>query len=203
VKYGGTVLALGGLGLAALFLRTYQDPEAVRPAVAWTARLTLVLFVVAFVSLGLRKMNAATRISCRAAAFAMALHLFTILRLAQFTHEAPVAFASATAALLSLGGAAAAALVVAGWAFWTWPWYRWAVYWPWAVFLATYVLLPQQGQSSARIFAAPLTFLPVVVLLLGALAWRVHLDWKAARYYKGGDRIGALPLGTQEIEGQK
>jgi hypothetical protein len=182
VKHIWTVLALCTLGLAALALGTSSDADVVRPVVVWTARLTLVLFVAAFVSLGQAGLAGARRIVCRSAAFGMALHLLAIVRLAQLTGKPPLAFGGVAEAITSLGGAAAAALVVLGWPFWDRRWYRWAVYWPWVVFLFTYVVLVQQGDENARVFAAPLFFVPVVVVLLVALVWRARLDFKAIRF---------------------
>jgi hypothetical protein len=173
------VLALIALAVAALILGTSTDPDVVRPVTVWTARITLVLFVVAFVSLGHPGLAGARRISCRAAAFSMALHVLALLRLAQLAGTAPLAFGTLLQAVFSLGGAAAAALVVLGWVCWDQAWYRWAVYWPWVVFFFTYVVLTSRGDESPRIFAAPLLFLPVVVLLLAALLWRARLDYKA------------------------
>jgi hypothetical protein len=187
VKHVPTVLALCALGLAALALGAAGDPEAVRPLVTWSARLTLLLFVVAFVALGHPGLMGARPVSCRAAAFVMALHLLSLIRFAQLAGTPPLAFGTPMQAVSSLGGAAAAAVVVVGWACWRQAWYRWAVYWPWVVFLFTYVVLPPRGASSARVFAEPLAFLPVVVLLLAVLLWRVALDFRAMR------RGGSLP----------
>jgi hypothetical protein len=172
------MLALAGLALAALALGTTSDPYAVRFVTVWTARLTLLLFLPAFVVLGHRPVASTHRIACRAAAFAMALHVLALTRLASLTGEGPVAIHTVLAALLSFGGVAAAALVVMGWTFWDRPWYRWSVYWPWSVFLFTYIMLKPQGAEAARVFAAPLVFGPVVAVLLVALGWRIYLDMK-------------------------
>jgi hypothetical protein len=175
------VLALCGLALAALALGTSSDPDVVRPIVVWTARLTLLLFLPPFVSLGHPGLADARSLSCRAAAFAMSLHVLALTRLAQLAGTAPLAFGTMLQAVLSLGGAAAAGLVVLGWACWDRAWYRWAVYWPWVVFFLTYVVLKSRDEESSRVFAAPLFFLPVVLLLLAALLWRARLDYRAIR----------------------
>jgi hypothetical protein len=180
VKHVPTVLALGALASGALSLGLCSDPEAVRPVVVWTARLALLLFVTAFVLVGSRARAGARQIACRTAAFAMALHLLAILRLCQLTGEAPLAFGTAAQAIVSLGGAAAAALVVLGWPYGDRGWYRWAQYWPWSVFLFTYVFLPRHGDQGARVFASPLFFAPVLLLLV-ALLWRVGADFKARK----------------------
>jgi hypothetical protein len=172
---------VGILARAVLALATYTEPDAVRPVVVWTARLTLALFVAAFVLLGTRAGAGPRKVACRAAAFAMALHLLAITRLVQLLDKAPLKFGTVVEAVFSLGGAAAAALVVAGWWYWDRRWYRWAVYWPWGVFLATYVFLTRQGDAAARVVAAPHVFVPVVVLLVGVLAWRVRADFKAVK----------------------
>jgi hypothetical protein len=181
VKHAWTVLALTALALAALALGTSTDPDVVRPLTVWTARITLLLFVAAFVSLGHHGLAGTRPIACRAAAFVMALHVLALMRLAQLAGVPPLAFATPVQAVFSLGGAAAAALVVLGWTFWDWAWYRWAVYWPWVVFFLTYVALKSRSEESARVFAAPLFFLPVVVLLLAALLWRALLDYRVIR----------------------
>jgi hypothetical protein len=180
MKQTWNVLVLGGLSLAALALRTNADPNTVHLVVVWTARFTLLLFVPAFVLLGQRPKTNTQKIACRAAALAMGLHLLAIMRLVQLTDEAPLAFASVPKAVASLGGAAAAALVLAGWPYWDRRWYRWAVYWPWSVFLFTYLFLARHGEEATRVLEAPLSFLPIVVLLLVALGWRVHSDFRAA-----------------------
>jgi hypothetical protein len=181
VKHLPTVLALGALAAAALCLGARGDPDAVRSVVVWTARLALPLFVAAFVLVGPRASDGTRPIACRAAALAMALHLLAIGRLCQLTGEAPLRFGTAPQAVASLGGAAAAALVVLGWAYGDRGWYRWAQYWPWTVFLVTYVFLAGQGDPDARVFARPLFFVPVVVLLLAALLWRVGADAKVLK----------------------
>jgi hypothetical protein len=181
MKHAWTVLAVGGLFLAVLALGTYSDPDAVRPVVVWTARLTLPLFVAAFVSFGPRALPAIRQVACRSAAFAMALHLLAVMRLAQLTGKAPLAFGTVPAALVSLGGAGAAGVLLSGWLYWDRPWYRWAMYWPWGVFLFTYLFLARSGEETGRIFAAPLTFLPVVLVLLGAFVWRLRSDFKVVK----------------------
>jgi hypothetical protein len=178
VKHVPTVLALGALFLGALSLATCSDPEVVRCVVVWTARLTLPLFVLAFVCVGPRARTGIRMSACRAAGFVMALHLLAILRLCHLTGEAPLRFGTAAQTLASIGGAAAAALVVLGWPYGDRGWYHWAQYWPWIVFLFTYVVLSRRGDQDARVFARPLFFAPVVLLLLVALLWRVGADVK-------------------------
>jgi hypothetical protein len=181
MKHLWSVLALGGCTLAALALGTARDPDAVRLVTVWTARLTLPLFVVAFVSLGQRAATGTQGIACRTAAFAMALHLLALIRLSLLMDRVPLVFQTVGGSLVSLGGLAAASLVLVGWICWDRSWYRWAVYWPWAVFLFTYLFLARQGEQASRVVAAPLSFLPVVGLLLLALGWRVSLDIKAVK----------------------
>jgi hypothetical protein len=172
------VLALGGLSLAALALQTTADPNTVRPVVVWAARLALLLFVTGFVLLGQGAETLARKIACRAAALALGLHLFALLRMLQITGNAPQV-ATVPGALTVLGGAAAAAIVLAGWWYGDRRWYRWAVYWPWGYFLFTYVLLARHSAEATRVLALPLSYLPSVVLLLVALGWRVYADIKA------------------------
>jgi hypothetical protein len=176
VKHVPTVLALGALFLGALSLGTCSDPDVVSFVVVWTARLTLALFVAAFVWVGQRARAGIGRSACRAAGFVMALHLLAILRLCQLTGEPPLRIGTPGQVLASLGGAAAAALVVLGWPYGDRGWYHWAQYWPWTVFLITYVVLSGHGDQDARVFARPLFFAPVVLLLLVALLWRVCAD---------------------------
>jgi hypothetical protein len=181
LKHLSTVLILCVLITAALTIEVCGDQELVRLVTVWTARLTLLLFMVAFVSLGKPAVTVTRRIACRAAAFVMALHLLAIMRLVRIIGETPLKIQTLQSAVLSFGGVAAACLVLLGWTFWDRSWYRWAVYWPWSVFLFTYVFLARHGEENARVFAAPLTFLPVVGLLFVALGWRVRLDIKAVR----------------------
>jgi hypothetical protein len=111
----------------------------------------------------------------------MALHLLAIMRLLRLTGEGLLAFGTISGFIVSLGGAAAAALVLVGWLCWDRPWYRWAVYWPWVVFLFTYVFLARHGETTARVFEAPLLFMPAAGLLLVALLARVRSDFKAVQ----------------------
>jgi hypothetical protein len=178
VKQVWNVLAMAGLTVAALALGTIADPETVRPVAVWTARMTLILFVTGFVLLGLGSGTGTRKLACRAAAFVMGLHLLALLRLAQLVGVAPLSFASVSKAVTSLGGVAAMAIVLAGWLCWDRRWYRWAVYWPWGVFLFTYVFLSRHGDAAARVRAAPLSFGPIAVLLLVALGWRLGADLK-------------------------
>jgi hypothetical protein len=180
MKHVSTVLALGALCSGALSLRACSDPEGGRLVVVWTARLALPLFVAAFVFVEPPASAAARKLACRSAAFTMALHLPAIGRLCQLTGEAPLAFGTPPQAIFSLGGAAAAALVVLGWPYGDRGWYQWAQYWPWSVFLITYVFLPRHGDQGARVFASPLFFAPVLLLLV-ALLWRVGAALKARK----------------------
>jgi hypothetical protein len=175
------VLTLGGLTLAAIALQITADPVTVGLVVVWTARSALLLFVTGFVLLGQDSGTGIRKIACRTAAVAMGLHLLALLRLLQITEKPPVPIATLPGALVVLSGAAAAAIVLAGWLYEERRWYRWAVYWPWGYFLLTYVKLARHSTETTRVLAMPLSYLPSVVLLVVALGWRVYSDFKDVR----------------------
>lgn len=156
-----------------------DDPQVMRVITVWTARVVLAFFLVGFVSLGRPGAVGMQRLACRGAAAVMALHLVALLVLNRLIGRAPLSFGTVMEWLVSLGGGGAALVVVAGWVFWNRPWYRFAVYWPWGVFLFTYVILARHGDTTARVRAAPLVFGPVVVVLALALVWRVRADFRS------------------------
>jgi hypothetical protein len=162
-------------------LVTMPDAEIMRELTVWTARLTLAVFLVAFVLLGKRTASFAQSLACRICGFMMALHLAALTTLASLNKEAPLSFGSPLELIVSFGGAGAALVLVIGALAWAQPWYRWLQYWAWGVFFFTYVFLPQHGQQAPRVAARPHVFGPVVATLLMALCWRAWLDWRASR----------------------
>jgi hypothetical protein len=159
----------------------FDDPHVMRVITVWTARVTLAFFVVGFVLLGRPGATSGQRVACRGAAAVMVVHLVALVVLNRLIGRAPLSFGSLMQWLVSIGGGGAAVVVVLGWFFWNRGWYRYAVYWPWGVFLFTYVILVRHGDTAARIRAAPLLFGPVVAVLLLVLAWRVRADLRAWR----------------------
>lgn len=156
-----------------------NNENTMRSITVWTARSVLPSFITAFLCAGWQ--SRIQRIACRIAAFAMALHLIALLLLNHLIGKAPLAFHTPMEALISVGGAVALVLVLVGWSFGDKPWYRWAMYWPWAVFIFTYVFLPRYGDAAPRILAAPVYFGPILAFLFGAFLWRVRLDFKTAQ----------------------
>ncbi|HET8646127.1 MAG TPA: hypothetical protein VFO85_11595 [Vicinamibacteria bacterium] len=172
-------LVSSSAGLLALAL---QGPGFVTAVYAarWTARAMLPFVVLAFVLLGRRwdPVPPARRSACRAAAVAQAVHLVAIAFVVALE---PPSAREGGGLLTEIGGGSAAAVVVAGWWLWNRGWYRWLTYWPWAVFVFTYVFLPRFGDDLPRVSAAPATFVPLLALLAAALAVRVWSDVQRPR----------------------
>jgi hypothetical protein len=155
-----------------------SDPHVMRLITVWTARSVLPPFIVAFLFAGWRTRAAAQRIASRIAAFAMVLHTLAIIWLAHLEGEPPLRFRTPMECLVSIGGGTALGLVLAGWFYSEKPWYRWAMYWPWGVFVFTYVFLARHGETAPRIMAAPLYFVPILLVLLVVFFWRVLMDFR-------------------------
>jgi hypothetical protein len=181
MKHIWGILAMCAIFAVVIFLWRYDNIDTVRLITVWTARLVLPPFIVGFIYSGWRQEAVVQRIACRIAAFAMTIHALSIIRLSYLAGEAPLSFRTPMEWLVSIGGAAALGLVLAGWPFGDQPWYRWAMYWPMGVFIFTYVILSRYSETIPRIFANPLYFGPVLALLLVAFGWRVFVDYKTIK----------------------
>jgi hypothetical protein len=155
-----------------------DNPHVMRLITVWTARSVLPPFIVAFLFAGWRPGTTTQRIACRIAAFTMTLHTLAIIRLSYLEGEPPLSFRNPMECLVSIGGGTALGLVLVGWFYGERPWYRWAMYWPWGVFVFTYIFLARHGETPPRIVAAPLYFAPILFVLFVAFAWRAFMDFR-------------------------
>jgi hypothetical protein len=158
--------------MAAVILLTLGWGEpGVREVVRWTARTSLVLFCLAFLSWGLSPSSWPVRHRSgllSALALSHGLHLMAIGALALHTGGANLA---ERASRLAGGGLAYAVIFLAAWRPES-PWVKWGSFWVWIVFLVSY--LPRAVES-------PIAFGPAVVVLVVAMAVRLWGTVRASR----------------------
>jgi hypothetical protein len=159
------------LMVAAILLTQGWGEPGVREVVRWTARTSLVLFCLAFVSWGLAPSSWPVRHRSgllSALALSHGLHLMAIAALALHTGGANLA---ERASRLAGGGLAYAVIFLGAWR----PasaWVKWGSFWVWTVFLVSY--LP-------RAVEAPMPFGLAVAVLAAAMAVRLWGLLRASR----------------------